>query len=54
MGREQRKRLQTNEYEIEELKRKLGRIWRFVEIASDIDMADASGRVREHRERGAP
>ena len=47
---EQRKRLQTIGTELEEVKRKLGRIWHFVEN-TDIDMADASERIREHRER---
>ena len=32
------------------MKRKLGRIWHFVET-TDIDMADASDRIKEHRER---
>jgi len=51
VGREQRKRLQTIEYEIEEVKRKLARVWHIVETAADINMADAAERVREHRER---
>ena len=29
----------------------LGRIWQFIENAADIDMADASARIKEHRER---
>ena len=48
--REQRKRLETIEDELEDVKRKLGRIWHFIET-SDAVMADASGRIREHRER---
>ena len=32
------------------MKRKLGRIWHFVET-TDINMADASARIKEHRER---
>ena len=32
------------------MKRKLGRIWHFVET-TDIDMADASDRIKEHRKR---
>ena len=48
--REQRKRLETIEDELEEVKRKLGRIWHFIET-SDAVMADASDRIREHRER---
>ena len=46
VAREQRKRLET----LEDVKRKLGRIWHFVET-TDIDMADASDRIKEHRER---
>ena len=48
--REQRTRLETIEDELEEVKRKLGRIWHFIET-SDAVMADASDRIREHRER---
>ena len=48
--REQRKRLETIEDELEEVKRKLGRICHFIET-SDAVMADASDRIREHRER---
>ena len=44
--REQRKRLETIEDELEEVKRKLGRIWQFIET-SDAVMADASDRIRE-------
>ena len=47
---EQRKRLETIDAELEEVKRKLGRVWHFIEN-SDIEMADASDRIREHRER---
>ena len=50
MAREQRKRLETIEDELEDVKRKLGRIWHFVET-TDINMADASDRIKEHRER---
>ena len=48
---EQRERLETIEDELEDVKRKLGRIWHFIETADDIDMADASARIREHRDR---
>ena len=48
---EHRERLETIEDELEDVKRKLGRIWHFVETADDIDMADASARIREHRDR---
>ena len=50
VAREQRKRLETIEDELEDVKRKLGRIWHFVET-TDIGMADASARIKEHRER---
>ena len=40
VAREQRKRLETIEDELEDVKRKLGRIWHFVET-TDINMADA-------------
>ena len=46
---DERKRLETIEDELEDVKRKLGRIWHFVET-TDTDMTDASDRVREHRE----
>ena len=47
---EQRKRLRTIEDELEDVKRRLGRIWNAIET-SDIDIADASDRIKEHRER---
>ena len=47
---EQRQRLETVEAELEEVKRKLARVWHFIEN-SDIKMADASDRIKEHRER---
>ena len=50
VAREQRKRLQTVEDELEDVKRKLGRIWHVIET-TDIDMADAAGRIKEHRDR---
>ena len=50
VAREQRNRLETIEDELENVKRKLGRIWHFVET-TDIGMADASARIKEHRER---
>ena len=50
VAREQRKRLETVEDELEDVKRKLGRIWHLVEN-TDTDMADASDRIKEHRER---
>ena len=50
VAREQRKRLRTIDDELEDVKRKLGRIWRVIET-SNIDIADASDRIKEHRER---
>ena len=47
---EQRKRLETIDTELEDVKRRLGRIWNAIET-SDIDIADVSDRVKEHRER---
>ena len=47
---EQRKRLETIESELEDVKRKLGRVWHLVEN-TDIEMADAADRIREHRDR---
>ena len=47
---EQRTRLKTTDDELEDVKRRLGRIWNAIEM-SDIDIADASDRIKEHRER---
>ncbi len=47
---EQRKMLETIEGELEDVKRRLGRIWNAIET-TEIDMADASDRIKEHRER---
>ena len=50
IAHDQRKRLRIIEDELEDVKRRLGRIWNAIET-SDIDMADASDRIKEHRER---
>ena len=50
VAREQRKRLETIDTELEDVKKRLGRIWQVIETP-DIDMADASQRIKEHRER---
>ena len=50
VAREQRKRLETIEDQPEDVKRKLVRIWHFIEN-TDTGMADASKRISEHRER---
>ena len=52
VAHEQRQKLETIEAELEEVKRKLARIWQFVE-STDIEMADAADRIREHRDRQA-
>ena len=50
MASEQRERLESIKEELEEVKRRLGRIWQVIET-TDIEMADASERIREHRDR---
>ncbi len=50
---EQRQRLETIEDELEDVKRKLGRIWHYIESTDSVEMADASDRIREHRDRQA-
>ena len=50
VAREQRERLESIEEELEDVKRRLGRIWHVIET-TDIEMADASDRIKEHRER---
>ena len=47
---EQRQKLETIEDELEDVKRRLGRIWQVIET-TDIEMTDASERIKEHRER---
>ena len=47
---EQRKRLKTIDDELEDVKRRLAAIWNAIET-SDIDISDASDRIKEHRER---
>jgi len=50
VAREQRQRLATIEAELAEVRRKLDRVWHIVET-TDLELADATGRIREHRER---
>ena len=50
VAREQRERLENIDEELEDVKKRLGRIWQVIET-TDIEMADASERIREHRER---
>ena len=50
VAREQRERLEGIESELVEESKKLDRIWRFVEN-TDLDYADASERIKQHRDR---
>ena len=50
VAREQRKRLKVIEDELEDVKKWLGRIWHAIET-TDIELSDASDRIKEHRER---
>ena len=50
VAREQSERLESIETELEEVKRRLDRIWHVIET-TDIKVTDASGRITEHRER---
>ena len=47
---EQREKLEAIEEQVEDVRRKLGRIWHFVESTDNFDMTDAADRIREHRE----
>jgi len=47
---EQRQRLESIEEELEDVKRRLSRIWNVIET-TDTEMADSSERIKEHRER---
>ena len=49
-ARQQRQRLRTTEAQLEEVKRRMDRIWQIIET-TDLDMADASERIKELRER---
>ena len=50
VAREQRERLECIEEELEDVKRRLGRIWNAIET-TDIQMSQASDRIKEHWER---
>ena len=50
VAREQRQKLDSIEEELEDVKKRLGRIWNAIET-TNIEMSDASDRIREHRER---
>ena len=51
VAQEQRTKLETIDDKLEDVKRKLGRIWHFIETADNVEMTDASDRIREHRDR---
>ncbi len=50
VAHEQRQRLQTAESELAEVRRRLDRLYNLVET-TDLDMADVTPRIRDHRER---
>ena len=50
IAREHRKKLKVIEEELEEVKKRLGRIWLAIET-TEIEMSDAADRIKEHRER---
>ena len=50
MDREQRKRLLTIDSELTDVRRRLDRLYNLVET-TDLDMADVTPRIRDHRER---
>ena len=50
VAREQRERLESIEEELEDVKRRLSRIWQVIET-TDVEMSQASDRIREHWER---
>ena len=50
VAREQRQQLETIEQELEDVRQRLSRVWQVVEN-TDLEMADASDRIKEHRER---
>ena len=50
VAREQRQKLETIEQELQDVRRRLSRVWQVVEN-TDLDMANASERIKEHRER---
>ena len=50
VAREQRERLETIEQGLVEVRQRLSRIWHLIEM-TEIDMSDASDRIKEHRQR---
>ena len=51
MVAEHRKRVQTIEAEIAEVKRQLDRIWRYIATRDDVDAAQTSARMAEYQDR---
>ncbi len=50
VAHEQRRKLESIEAELEDVRRRMSRVWQIVEN-TDLEMADASDRIKEHRER---
>ena len=50
VAREQRQELKSIEAELEDVRRLMSRVWQVV-ANTDLEMADASDRIKEHRER---
>ena len=50
LAHEQRQKLETIEEDLADVRRRLDRVWHVVET-TDLDVSDASSRIREHRER---
>ena len=50
IAKEQRQKLETIEAELIEVRRRLDRVWHVIEN-SELDISDATSRIREHRER---
>ena len=50
VAREQRERLETIDQGLVEVRQRLSRIWHLIEM-TEIDMSDASDRIKEHRQR---
>ena len=51
MVAEHRKRVQTIEAEIRDVKRQLDRIWRYIATRDDVDAAQTSARMAEYQDR---
>ena len=50
VAREQRQKLESIEAELEDVRRRMSRVWQIVEN-TDLELGDASERIKEHRER---